>query len=128
MTGTNMSLLERFMSMRPRIAEVNMSRRVVAVAVVCLLWPAMAQAAQTGGNSPSGTNFSCDGSICSCDNSYIDCKAMQPYCRDDNVNCQSGRCTCRMKNPSVVGRNPSPTKPKPGTPARIPSTAPVKEQ
>src|SRR5438552_3822106 len=91
------------------ILEVNMSLRLVSIAVVYLLWSAMAQAAQTGGNSPGGTNFSCDGAICTCNNSYIDCKAMQPYCRDDYVNCQSGKCACQMKIQAwlVVATRPS---------------------
>ena len=124
--GTAAALSNDFHRDTIHILEINMSLRLVPIAVVYLLWSATAQAAQPGGNSPSGSNFSCDGTICSCDKSYIDCKAMQPYCKDGDVNCGGNICVCQMKPPIVVlGR---PAKPRPGTPARIQPTAPAKQQ
>ena len=103
-----------------------MSIRLVLISLVCLLWSATAQAAQSGGGSPGGTNYTCDGSVCSCNGTYQDCKSMEKECIDGAILC-TNRCQCAMKVPPARPQGGQ-TKPRPGTPARIPPTAPVKQQ
>jgi hypothetical protein len=97
-----------------------MPLRIMAIAAACIFWSATAQAAQSGGGTPGGTNYSCDGHVCTCDGTYQDCKSMEKVCLDAAILC-GGKCQCAMKPPPARTK-PGQSAPKPGSVKGAPPT------